>query len=102
MHWARQYLVWEGLIDSSRRGIWTLTPEGAKTHLTEEQSRQLVQKWVKIHSERMRSREKSGKGHAPAVQVETKAAAEVEGEVPEEAEENELLLVLQSLVWCNS
>ena len=45
----------------------------------------------------MRSREKTGEGHAPAVEVETKAAAEVEGEVPEEAEENELLLVLQSL-----
>ena len=33
VHWARQYLVWEGLIDSTRRGIWTLTPLGAKTHL---------------------------------------------------------------------
>nr|MBP8019693.1 winged helix-turn-helix domain-containing protein [Hylemonella sp.] len=28
VHWARQYLVWEGLIDSGKRGVWTLTPKG--------------------------------------------------------------------------
>jgi len=39
VHWARQYLVWEGLLDSSRRGVWTLTPAGVKSHLTEEQGR---------------------------------------------------------------
>jgi len=50
VQWARQYLVWAGLIDGSRRGIWTLTPDGVKAHLTEEQSRQLVQRWVKIHA----------------------------------------------------
>ena len=26
VHWARQYLVWEGLLASSKRGVWTLTP----------------------------------------------------------------------------
>lgn len=30
VHWARQYLVWEGLLDSSRRGVWTLSSTGAK------------------------------------------------------------------------
>lgn len=97
VHWARQYLVWEGLIDSSRRGIWTLTPEGAKSHLTEEQSRKLVQKWVKIHTERKRAREKAEGVPAPTIEAESKTAVEVESELPEEAEENELLLVLQSL-----
>ena len=26
--WARQYLVWEGLLDSSKDGTWTLTEKG--------------------------------------------------------------------------
>ncbi|MEN9436306.1 MAG: hypothetical protein RIR09_961 [Pseudomonadota bacterium] len=33
VHWARQYLVWEGLIDSGKRGVWTLTPKGLDTNL---------------------------------------------------------------------
>lgn len=41
VHWARQFLVWEGLIDSSRRGVWTLTPTGQKTRLTPERSREI-------------------------------------------------------------
>lgn len=47
--WARQYLVWEGLLDSSKHGIWTLSPKGEATHLNEKQSRELVKKWVEIH-----------------------------------------------------
>ena len=49
--WARQYLVWEGLLDGSRRGVWTLTPRGQSTNLTDADSRKLFLKWVKIHSE---------------------------------------------------
>jgi restriction system protein len=33
VHWARQYLVWEGLLDGSTHGVWTLTPTGYKTKL---------------------------------------------------------------------
>lgn len=47
--WARQYLVWEGLLDASRYGVWALTPEGVKTHLNEKQGHELFLKWVKIH-----------------------------------------------------
>ena len=32
--WARQYLVWEGYIDSSIRGIWKLTEKGQNAVLT--------------------------------------------------------------------
>ena len=28
VHWARQYLVWDGYLDSSRRGVWSLTEKG--------------------------------------------------------------------------
>jgi restriction system protein len=47
--WARQYLVWEGLLDSSKHGIWTLSPKGEITTLSDKQSRELVKKWVDIH-----------------------------------------------------
>ncbi len=54
--WARQYLVWEGLISSTRRGIWALTEKGKKTSLTEDQSREIFKKWVAIHSERRKAK----------------------------------------------
>jgi len=57
--WARQYLVWEGLLDDNTRGIWTLTPLGSKTHLTDEKARQIFLKWVDIHARTRK--EKSGK-----------------------------------------
>jgi restriction system protein len=34
VHWARNYLVWAGLLDGSKRGRWALTPEGWKFDLT--------------------------------------------------------------------
>jgi restriction system protein len=34
VHWARQYLVWAGLLDSSRRGIWSLTEKGRLADLS--------------------------------------------------------------------
>ncbi len=46
--WARQYLVWEGLLDSSKYGTWKLTDEGKKAHLSEEQAHKIVRKWQKI------------------------------------------------------
>lgn len=49
--WARQYLVWEGLVDSSKRGTWSLTEQGRVTHLTEVDARQIFLKWVVIHAE---------------------------------------------------
>jgi restriction system protein len=35
VHWARMYLVHGGIVDSSKRGVWTLTEEGNKTNLDE-------------------------------------------------------------------
>lgn len=47
--WARQYLVWEGLLDSSVRGTWRLTEKGKKTFLTEEEAREIFRKRVEIN-----------------------------------------------------
>jgi len=48
--WARQYLVWEGLLDSSRHGTWTLTEKGRAAHLDEKNAREIFLKWVAIHA----------------------------------------------------
>jgi len=47
--WARQYLVWEGLLDSSKYGTWKLTEKGRATHLNDEEARSIFLKWVSIH-----------------------------------------------------
>ncbi|SNV38475.1 EcoKMrr [Chryseobacterium taklimakanense] len=47
--WARQYLVWEGLLDNVKKGVWTLSSKGQDTHLSLEDSRKLFLKWVEIH-----------------------------------------------------
>ncbi|OXI87434.1 AAA family ATPase [Burkholderia sp. AU31652] len=38
VHWTRFYLVKTGLISNAKRGFWSLTPEGRRTHLTPEQT----------------------------------------------------------------
>jgi restriction system protein len=47
---ARLYLSFEGLLDSSRRGVWSLTEKGRATELTVADARAIFQRWVKIHS----------------------------------------------------
>jgi hypothetical protein len=44
--WARQYLVWEGLLDSSKHGTWKLTEKGKNTSLSLDESREIFLKWV--------------------------------------------------------
>lgn len=57
--WARQYLVWEGLLDASSKGIWTLTPKGNETNLTEKQGREIFLKWVEINQKARKAKSKS-------------------------------------------
>ncbi|MFO0773099.1 MAG: restriction endonuclease [Nitrospiraceae bacterium] len=54
--WARFYLVREGLLDSSRRGVWSLTERGRTARLTPEQARGIFLKWVKIFQEQRRAK----------------------------------------------
>jgi len=42
--WARQYLIWEGFLDSSIRGTWKLTEKGKNTHLNYDQAHSLFLK----------------------------------------------------------
>jgi len=89
--WARQYLVWEGLLDSSKHGTWRLTPKGKETSVTEEEARAIFKKWVAIH-------QKARKEAAESKQVDT--AVEQEESSPEEfqsTKEINLLDILRGL-----
>ena len=49
--WARQYLVWEELLASSKHGVWTLSKKGWDTKLNETEAYDIFLKWVKIFQE---------------------------------------------------
>lgn len=57
--WARFYLVREGLLDSSKRGVWSLTDRGRETTLSVEQAREVFLKWVRIFQEQRREKEQT-------------------------------------------
>jgi len=54
--WARFYLVREGLLDSSKRGVWSLTERGRSTKLSLEQAREIRRKWVRVFEEERRKK----------------------------------------------
>ena len=54
--WARFYLVREGLLDSSKRGVWSLTERGRSVHLTLSQAGEIFSRWVKIFDEQRRAK----------------------------------------------
>jgi restriction system protein len=56
--WARFYLAHEGYLDSSKRGVWSLTDKGRAVRLTPEESRAIFLKWVKIYAEARKKRKK--------------------------------------------
>lgn len=86
--WARQYLIWEGLLDGTSRGVWKLTGLGAKRHLSEEDGRAIFKKWVEIYAKARREK----------LEVETKPTNTAKDEdVAEEVEEQEVLGVIQGL-----
>ncbi len=93
--WARQYLVWEELLENSKHGVWTLTNKGWKTTLNEKQSHDIFLKWVKIFQEVRDKKETAS--------VEKKAETIAEKQETVEPEENQtpikplLIEVLQSL-----
>ncbi|MGI6412333.1 MAG: winged helix-turn-helix domain-containing protein [Syntrophomonadaceae bacterium] len=49
---ARNYLVYEGYIDSSVRGVWSLTEKGLSAPMDDEIASEIFIKWVNILKER--------------------------------------------------
>ena len=53
---ARFYLVREGLLDSSRGGIWSLTEQGRSNQVTVEQAGEIFACWVKLFDGQRKSK----------------------------------------------
>lgn len=88
VQWARQYLVWQGLIDDAKRGVWTLTPLGWKTKLDDISAREIFLNRVKISQE---NRKKAVIGPSPT-------AADLQESLPiDELQDQKLLDVLKSI-----
>lgn len=54
--WARFYLVRDGLLDSSKRGVWSLTERGRSMRLSPDQAREIFRKWARVFQERHKAR----------------------------------------------
>lgn len=93
--WARQYLVWEKLLESSKHGVWTLSSKGWNTTLTEKQGHDIFLKWVRIFQELRESK------HAESIENEADKIIEIqEDNEPENTNINikpTLIEVLQKL-----
>lgn len=85
VQWARQYLVWQGLIDDATRGVWKLTPLGWQTHLDRESARAVF-----VH------RHQLSKSLPQSLPVEPDIA-EPDAPPPSEQQEQDLLGVLKGL-----
>jgi restriction system protein len=44
LHWARYYLAKEGYLDSSTRGVWSLTDKGIKSNITPHKAQEIAKK----------------------------------------------------------
>ena len=86
--WARQYLVWEGLLEDSKRGVWALSQKGNLANLDLEHSRKIFLKWVEMHQKTKK------------IKSDVQLIKRVEEEEPEVLEQEiapNLLEVLQSV-----
>ena len=86
--WARQYLVWEGYLDSSKFGTWKLTEKGKTATITVQQAGEIFKKWVDIHQKARKDKS------------DNQIIEEQEENPPEEIEESshtELIDILLSL-----
>jgi restriction system protein len=65
--WARFYLVREGLLDSSKRGVWSLTEKGRAAKVGVTEAAEIFSRWVKIFDAQRKT--KSADGEPIAEQV---------------------------------
>lgn len=78
VHWARFYLTREGLLESSKRGVWNLTERGQVTSLSLSQAREIFLKWVNIFQEQ-RKRDKADIPNAVAEHIPVITSGDGEG-----------------------
>jgi len=80
--WARFYLVREGLIGSSKRGVWSFTERGRATKLTLEQAKAIRSKWVRYFQEQRQSKVSAPKSDIEQTEA-TESNADVDGKLIE-------------------
>ena len=85
--WARFYLVRDGMLDSSKRGVWSLTDKGRTAALTHEQAKDIFLRLAKVFRVQ-RGPEKHGK------EQETEQIAEEAITTPGNYREQVLQLIL--------
>jgi restriction system protein len=90
VHWARMYLVYGGIVDSSKRGVWTLTEEGNKANLDQFDSFAFFKE---VHKRHVIKNDDSSKPEAP---LDT-GAADKQLDEAEGDSKSDLLKVLKSL-----
>lgn len=79
--WARFYLVREGLLDSSRHGVWSLTERGRSTKLSSEQAREVFRKWVQFFQEQRRGKSGASEPSIEDVAEEVEVANDIQNEL---------------------
>ncbi|XOV94055.1 MAG: restriction endonuclease [Bacteroidota bacterium] len=88
IHWARMYLVTAELIDSSKRGVWTLTEEGLKVEVNDHNDLYSI---FKIARDKFEEQKKEKELSSPKIDTE-------EGEDDYEINyRDQLLKILQNL-----
>lgn len=91
--WARQYLVWEGLLDASKHGTWKLTENGRKTVITPDSAQVIFKKWIAIKQANRRNKDLPPVSEKALVEI----TNEVSPENSESADTPDLIDVLRSL-----
>lgn len=76
VRWARLFLVREGLIDFSRRGVWSLTERGRSAKLSLDEARAIRSKWRSTHDQHRGKEDASG-----AIIEDGSGEAEVPGDI---------------------
>ena len=75
IRWARMHLVREGLIDSSERGVWSLTERGRKTRLTLEDAREIRTRQARPFRKKVSGKALATQGAAPTDELSPEAEA---------------------------
>lgn len=83
VYWAKQYLAWEGYVETSKHGVWALTDSGRKVSIDYDSALVLVKKWVGIHRDTRKKR---------ASNIKTIANAELDDTTEDEVEKSLSLL----------
>jgi restriction system protein len=84
--WTRNYLAREGLLDSSKRGVWVLTEKGRTASYNAEQAREMIDKWLEYFKNQRLSRS------ATQESEDTEAYTALEASIGESASSNDDLL----------